>query len=719
MALLDSPSPSQAESATARTERVELLLPSIRCAGCIAGVEKALAGQPGILKARVNLTNKRLSAEIDPRLTDAGALVAVLEGKGYAARPLDDTLPDPTATDTTGRDLLLRMGVAGFAAMNVMLLSVSVWSGAGEATRDLFHWISGLIALPAMVYAGLPFFRSAYGALTAGRLNMDVPITLAIALSAFSSLLSTAQHQQHAYFDAGIVLIFFLLIGRYLDHRTRARARSAAAELDSLTARSALQILPDGRRVPIATASLEPGMLVEIAAGERVPADGVVERGSSDLDRSLVTGESRPEPVEPGAQLHAGMLNLTGALQMRVSAAGRHTLLAEIARLVDAAERGRGRYDRLADRAARIYAPAVHVLAALGFAGWFLATGDWQVALSVATAVLIITCPCALALAVPTVHAAATGRLFRTGIFLKDGAELERLAEVDLIAFDKTGTLTEGTPQLATAPRADDPAWPLAAALAGASRHPLSRAIAARAEALGIRPAPLDDLREVPGFGVEARMGAHRLRLGRPGWAGETDDPADVVLDTGDGRTCAFRFSEQLRADAAETCAALRGMGLDLALLSGDGADAVARIAQATGIANCDHGLHPGDKLAILQRWRDDGRRVLMVGDGLNDGPALAAAHASMSPASAADVSRAAAGLVYSGERLGAVLRALRVARSARARALESFGLALIYNLVAIPVAFTGAVTPLIAALAMSGSSIVVVLNALRVRRAG
>lgn len=697
------------------TADVQLLVPGIHCGSCIVRIERLLGAIDGVHSARVNLTAKRARLMIDPTRTDADALISALAEGGWEARRFEPTFHEESGADRTGRDLLLRIGVAGFASMNIMLLSVSIWSGADAATRDLMHWISALIALPAALYAGMPFFRSAAGALANGRLNMDVPISLAIALACVSSLIATAGHGEHAYFDAAVMLTFFLLIGRYLEHRTRAGARTAAAELMALSARTATVLRDDGTRAPRPVEDLAPGMVVEVAAGERLPVDGLVISGRSDLDRALVTGESVPEPVAQGAEVHAGMLNLTGPIRVSVTATGDATLLAEIARLVDAAERGRGRYDRLADRAARIYSPGVHIVAAAAFAGWFLGTGDWFVALEVATAVLIITCPCALGLAVPTVHTVATGRLFRRGIYLKDGAELERLADVDLVAFDKTGTLTDGAPRLLEGPESPH-AWAVAAALAGSSRHPLSRAIAGAAAARGIAPAVLADIREMPGFGVEARYAGRSVRLGRPEWVGAPEG-YQVAIDAGNGIT-GFHFGEELRPAAVETCERLRALGLDLAILSGDAAEAVDAVAARTGIAETHARLKPGDKLAWLEARRAEGRKVLMVGDGLNDGPALAAAHASISPGSAADVAKAAAGLVFTGVRLDAIAEAIALARTARRRTLQSFGIAAVYNAIAMPLAIAGGVTPLIAALAMSGSSVAVVLNALRLRGA-
>jgi len=695
---------------------VDFLVPDIRCAACMRAIETGLGGQPGVETARVNLSMRRVGVLYDPTLTGVDAIRERLAALGYEARPFDAAAMAAVERDTVGRDLLARMGVAGFAAMNVMLLSVAVWSGAEAATRDLLHWVSAMIALPAVAFSGVPFFRSALRALAARRLNMDVPISLAICLAAGTSLYETAAGGQHAYFDAAISLTFFLLIGRYLDHRTRAAARSAAAELSTLQARSATVIAADGSRRTVPAEDLAPGSLIAVAAGERIPADGRVESGTSDLDRSLVTGESMPEAVGPGAEVHAGMLNLSGPLTLRAKATGEGTLLAEIARMIAAAERGRTRYDRWADQAARIYAPGVHLIALAAFIGWVWATGDWRLAINTASAVLIITCPCALGLAVPAVHAVAGGRLFRRGIFLKDGGALERLARVDTVVFDKTGTLTDGRARIAEAPPSDDPAWPVAAALAAVSHHPLARALAGEAEARGIAPATgLTDLKEVPGRGVEGRLGDVPVRLGSADWTGaERSTRTSVWLRVGTGTPIAFIARETLREDAPDVCEGLRVSGFRVALLSGDSPGPVAAVASATGLSSFRSELTPTDKVKALGAMRDRGHVVLMVGDGLNDAPALAGADVSMSPATGSDVSQTAADLVFTGGLLAPVRFAIFTAQIARRRALQNFTLAAIYNAVAIPVALAGLVTPLVAALAMSGSSIVVMLNSLR-----
>ncbi|MYZ48736.1 heavy metal translocating P-type ATPase, partial [Propylenella binzhouense] len=465
---------------------LDFLVPEMHCAACLTRLERGLGALPGVAKARANLTSRRVGVDFDPAAADPDAMLAAIEAAGYTARPFDVAAFDASGEDEVGRELLRSLAVAGFAAGNVMLLSVSVWSGADAATRDLFHWISALIALPAIAYAGRPFFRSALKAVAGGTLNMDVPIALGVTLAAAMSLYETATGGAHAWFDAAITLLFFLLVGRYLDHRMRDVARSAAAKLMSLSAKSARRLDPDGAVSHVPVSEIEPGNRVEIAAGERVPLDGVIVSGASDIDRSMLTGEPEPERVAVSDGVYAGTMNLTGPLVVAVTKKAGDTLLADIVRLMEAAERTQGRFVRIADRASRLYAPAVHLLALVTAVAWILAGAGWHAALAAGVAVLIITCPCALGLAVPAVQVVAGGHLLRRGIMLKDGNALEKLAAVDTIVFDKTGTLTEGEPRLVEGPAGSEREWAVAAALGRASRHPLARALAGAAEARGV-----------------------------------------------------------------------------------------------------------------------------------------------------------------------------------------------------------------------------------------
>ncbi|MGO4915233.1 heavy metal translocating P-type ATPase [Pseudogemmobacter sp. W21_MBD1_M6] len=693
--------------------RLLLSLPKIHCAGCISGVERGLLSVPQVRSARVNLTLRRASVEVDAGV-EAADLVARLAGLGFEAYELDAGTLSATQNDRAGRDLLMRLAVAGFAMMNVMLLSVAIWSGAADATRDMFHWVSAMIALPTIAFSAQPFFRHAWTALAARRLNMDVPISLAILLASAMSLYETVMRGDHAYFDAALSLTFFLLAGRYLDHRTRAIARSAAEELAALEVPRATR--PDGTVVAISALCV--GDLVLVKPGGRMPVDGIVTAGKSELDRSLLTGETLPVFAGPDTAVCAGEVNLTGPLTVRVTAAGEDSSLHRMADLVAVAESSRNRYTSLADRAAQIYAPGVHLLALAAFLGWMVATGgDLRFALNIAVAVLIITCPCALGLAVPAVTTAASGNLFRKGLLIKDGTALERLAEITDVVFDKTGTLTQGTPAL-TNPGAHRRAdLEVAMALAEASSHPLAKALALAGKSAGITPAPLTDVTEVPGYGVTATWRGRPVRLGRAEWVGAKAGPTTAAfLKTGQEPPVEFTFSDHLREGAAEAVSGLMAQGKTVHLISGDTAGPVADMAQRLGIKDWTAGALPADKAARIAAMTAAGARVLMVGDGLNDTAALAGAHVSISPAQALDAARVASDIVLLGNDLSVLPDAVLTAQKATRRIKENFGVAVIYNLIAVPIALSGFATPLAAALAMSGSSIMVSLNALRLR---
>ncbi|MHA6768632.1 heavy metal translocating P-type ATPase [Sphingobium ummariense] len=689
-----------------------LAVPGIHCAGCIAKIENGLPRVAGIESARVNMDAKRVAIRHDPALSPP-ELKAALARLGFEAEPLADPGVDVAAAEN--RSLLRALAVAGFAAMNIMLLSVSVWSGAEGATRQMFHWLSALIALPTVAYAGLPFFRSAWAALRQGRTNMDVPISIGVLLTTGMSLYETTTGGAHAWFDGAVMLLFFLLAGRCLDGLMRSRARAGVAALLKQTAPGALVLDGTGQSRWTKADALRPGMRMLVAAGERLAADGRVLSGDSGLDISFLTGESAPVRVRTGDAVQAGALNVAAPLTVEVTAAGADTVIADIARLMEEAGQGKSRYVRLADRAARWYAPCVHLLAALSFAGWMIAGAGLHQSLLIAVAVLLITCPCALGLAVPAAQVVACGALMRQGVLVKDGSALERLAETTEAVFDKTGTLTLGRPVPRHLDRLDAADRSILLALAQASRHPLSTALRQALEAQGVRPAALGAIREVPGEGLFAEHSGVPVSLARPRslitrfeLASEYRHGADVHL---------LPFTDALRPDAAETLAALRSAGLKTLIASGDRPEALEEIARATGTTAIGR-LRPADKLALIDRLKAQGQKVLMVGDGLNDGPALAAGHASMAPASASDASQLTADIVFLGDRLAPVAIALRAARRTVRVVKQNFALAIGYNALAVPLAIAGKVTPLVAAVAMSLSSLVVIANALRLKGA-
>lgn len=703
---------------------ISLIVENMQCGSCMGTIERALRATPGVAAARASLTAKRVSVTFNNRKTEPQKLIDALDRTGYRAAESVGSADESAAARAD--DLLRRLGVAGFAAANVMLLSVSVWAGAAsdmdQSAADLFHWLSALIAMPAIAYAGQPFFRSAATALRARRLNMDVPISLGITLATAMSLYQTIRGTEQVYFDAAIMLTFFLLIGRYLDEKVRVRARGAAENLLGLKALSANVIGEDGAVRRLAARALSPGMRVQVAAGERIPVDGCVISGATHVDTSLITGETVPRKAGLGDIVHAGTVNLASGIVVEATATDDNTLLADIARLVSAAEQGRGHYVRLADRAARLYAPAVHLLGATTLLGWLIAGVGFEQSLTYAIAVLIITCPCALALAVPAVQVAAAGRLFARGVIVKAADGLERLSEVDTIVFDKTGTLSRGEPSLANADEITDATLAAAASLAIASRHPYSRAVVRTARERGLSFVVADGVIEQPGSGLVAVARLGERRLGSASWVGVGDAnasdgaAASLWFRDSDREPIALRFEDALRPDAADVVKALRTAGYSVHLLSGDREESVRAAALGAGIDDWTADVRPDGKIARLEALKAAGHKVLMIGDGLNDAPALAAAHASLSPATAADVSQTASDAVFQGEQLAPIIEVLKVARGSQNMAIENFAIAIGYNVVSVPLAMAGYVTPLIAALAMSLSSIAVTANALRLR---
>ena len=699
------------EPRDAAYESTVLVVPAMHCGGCMAKVERALTEVPGVLAARVNLTAKQVRAQHAPEVEPA-QLIAALEAVGFASQPrVDDLARAPSAV----KPLLAPLAVAGFACMNVMLLSVSVWSGADGSTRSLFHSISALIGIPAIAYSGTPFFRSAYAVLKHARTNMDVPISIGIVLATSLSFYETLTGGHDAYFDGVLMLILFLLAGRTLEAMMRDKARAGVDALLNHAAPGASVIAADGALGWVAAADLQRGMVMRLAAGERLAADGEIIGGTSTFDQSLLTGESAPVAAGIGAVVHAGTLNLDAPVDVRVTAAGADTSLAEIARLMDAADQPRSVYVRIADRASRLYAPAVHTLAALSFIGWMLAGAGVYQSLVIAIAVLIITCPCALGLAVPVAQVVASGALMREGIMVKDGGAIERLAAIDRVLLDKTGSLTTGKPEPDPAIIAalDSDAAAVALGLASHSRHPHSRAIEAALLARGYRVGQVEGVTETAGIGLSGSWNGRKVSLGRSGQA----DVVSTTLRIAGRGDILIPMTEQLRPDTPAALARLGAMGLEVSLLSGDNAAAVADVAREVGLP-ARAAASPADKRDAIAALQRQGHKVLMVGDGLNDGPALAAADASIAPGSASDVGRQAADLVFLGESLLALPRSVIAARRTMRVVKQNFALAIGYNVLAVPLAIAGYVNPMVAAAAMSGSSLVVVANSLRLVRA-
>ncbi|MDK1491266.1 heavy metal translocating P-type ATPase [Sinorhizobium sp. 7-81] len=694
-----------------------LALPDVHCAACIAAVESVLRRVRGVELARVNLSTKRVTINWRGKADESPDFSAELEKVGYCAHLASS---EEGAQDPVLSSLLKALAVAGFSAMNIMILSVSVWFGTDPATRHAFHMISAALALPAMVYSGRVFYRSAWAALRRGRTNMDVPISVGVVLAFALSVYDMLQNAPYAYFDASVSLLFVLLAGRTLDQMMRGRARSAVGALARLSPQGANVVTADGAVSYLPLPEIRPGMHLLVAAGDRVPVDSVVVAGASELDYSLVSGESCWRHAVQGIEIRAGVMNLSNPLTLRATSSADDSFLGEMARMMEAAESGRSTYRRLADRAATLYAPVVHGLALVSLCVWLYATGDLHKAITIGIAVLIITCPCALGLAVPMVQVVAVRRLFEQGVMVREGSALERLTDIDTVLFDKTGTLTLGEMRLVNVGSIPPEVLSLAAAMARSSKHPASVAIVAAAGRQVAR-ASFDSLKEVHGHGIEARTGEVVYRLGRPTWASSAFSPSadegnstTSVLSKNGHELAVFEFEDPLRPGARELVGALRAAGLSVRIASGDRYAAVSSVAHQLAVNDFAAELLPGEKVDLIRTLASENRKVLMIGDGLNDAPALAAAHVSIAPSSAADVGRNASDFVFLSRSLLAIREIKETAARADALIRQNFAMAVAYNIVSVPFAIAGQVTPVAAAISMSLSSIAVVGNALR-----
>ncbi len=682
----------------------------MHCASCALAIEEALNSEPEV-DARVSLGAGQLSLGWKGGVERGEALLEKVSALGYKVAPLGPEGPSQNRED---RALRIALGVSGAASLALMLLSPHMWP---EGLHRTLQWASAIIAIPTVLYAGMPFFLSAFKALRVFRTNMDVPISVALIMTMGMSLFEIFHHGAYVYFDSGTMLLFLLLIGRYLDFRTRRRVKNAAQDLLAMISGTAT-IREDGRLRAIPTRDLKAGMLLQVAAGEAIAADGVVESGSSEIDPSPLTGESLTQPVAAGTRVLGGMVNVLAPLAVRLKASSSESLLSDVIRLMERAEQGHARYVRLADKAARAYTPVVHLLAATTYILWNPILGrPWQDSLLAAMTVLIITCPCALGLAVPAVQVLASGRLFKRGLLLKSADALERLAKIDTVAFDKTGTLTQGRPLLANPSEIGSLNMQLAASLAAKSRHPLARALHDMYGGKIIDMA----VDEMPGKGLKAQREGKNIRLGRRDWCGNAaappSDSPELWLCVEGSTPVRFAFTDELRRDAKRTVVELKQRGYQTLLLSGDRETAVKAVAAAVGIDAFVAQATPQDKTFKIEALRKEGHKILMVGDGLNDAPALATADVSMSPSAALDIAQNAADIVFQGSSLHAVVEALSLSQRAEKLVKENFFLSFAYNIIAVPIAMAGLVTPMVAAVAMALSSILVVLNAQRISK--
>ncbi len=686
-----------------------LALQDVRCAGCVLKIERRLAQLPGVQIARGNASQRRLRLVWDDGLQTLDQLTQSIRDLGYDATQI--RAEQRVANEPS---LLPRLAVAASGMMNIMAFSLSVWFGAvtdmGPGSMQFMHWLSAGIALPVMLYSGSVFHRPAIRAMRAGHMTMDTPITLAIWITFAGSLFETLRGSAHVYFDAVVALIFFLLIGRVLEQAMRRRSDNAAENLRELLNVTANRIGDDCKVTTMPASALVPGDCVLVQTGERVPADGRLLSAQAEFDESVLTGEIKPRRLLRDETVAAGAVLTLGPAEVIVSHVGDASQIGQLAQLVEDVSGHKGRLQLLSDQFARGYIPLVLVGGAFGFVMWFWAFGaSFAEALKIAVSVLIVTCPCAAGLATPAVASRAINLALRDGVIIKTGKALELLGDVDQIYLDKTGTAA--LPELSPDTELDPKTRVAARRLAVASKHPLAQSLVG-----GANIAPVRGAVEHAGLGIEGPDGARLGRAEFVGLTGIAPDQTTLFYCDADGGVSQIRFQETARPELDAFLCDAHKLRLKVVLHSGDVPASVARFARRVGIKTWFAAQTPHEKLNRITEQERQGARILMVGDGVNDSAALSGATVSASFAGATDIAQSTADIVLTQPHLGLLPKAIVLARSTRRLVVQNLAFSSIYNIVTVPLALAGMLTPAIAALLMSSSSLIVLANAARLR---
>jgi Cu2+-exporting ATPase len=712
-----------------------LLINDLKCAACIWLIESLLTKQPKIITARINASQKTIFMQWRGESSDGQALLMLIQQLGYKISPFNLANINFQAQQEQSR-LLKALAVAGFGSGNLMLFSIGLWLTNGEQmgyyTRFLLHLFSALIAIPVAIYSARIFIFSAYNALKKKRSSMDIPISLAIILACIVSYLNALSGQEYVYFDSAVMLIFFLLIGRYLDFMARKKVQDIASDFAHLNANFGRILLDNGDIKITPSHKIKQGSILLVASGEKIAADGVVIAGESAVNNSLLSGETAPLTISSGSNVYAGSINLQAPIQIRVISNSQQSMLATIINLVNNLQTSKGYFVHMADRLAKFYTPIVHLLALITFfLTKFIWQQDWQQALMNATAVLIITCPCALALAVPVAQTIAIASLVKKAIFIKNAAIFDKLNKIDTIVFDKTGTLTRGLATVQQVYCWQNNTWQelidwhdnknfckdlgIISALAQYSKHPIAKGITT---AIPSTQHELNNINEEKGYGLSCILNEQSVKIGNAKFCNINNPITQLnafqlhCFATYQDRCFLFVLQDAIKQDALQVINQLRHF--NLILLSGDQEASVKQVAEHLNISNYYHSKNPLEKMAILQQLQHNS--ILMIGDGLNDAPSLALADAAVSFSSALAIAQNIADVVIDGQRLQPLLDLFAITAKTKKIMQQNLAISLLYNLCAVPFAMLGYVVPLSAAIAMSSSSLLVVFNSFRLR---
>ena len=692
---------------------IYLMVDGVHCAACIWVIETILNKMRGVINARLNMTTKRLHIVWDKSETDINSIIKEVTKIGYKLGPYNPDLIE-TENKKYEKKLLLSMAVAGFACANIMLLSISVWSGTdmGENTKKMMHLVSSLIALPAVAYSGSIFFKSAISSIKNKSYNMDIPISLAVIMTTIISVVNSINNNDEVYFESVTMLLFFLLIGRYLEHMTRKRANISAENLLMLSNKTSLKMNEKtGKIEAIPVNKINKDDILVIASGETIPADSVITAPSkiAQIDKSVISGESIICNIYQDEVIASGSINCGNPINVKVVRKPSDSTLAQIASLIDNQKKSSNKYILMSEKLAQLYIPMVHILAFLTFFTWFL-MGDWYAGMINAAAVLIVTCPCALALAVPVVHTLCTSKLLKKSILLKNPDALDKLKDATDIIFDKTGTLTTG--KLSIKNKINEEELSIASTIASYSNHPIAKALKYNAKTTY----KIKNIEEVAGKGLTAEIGKYCYKLGSAEFC---DIPSKDTVATSTylknemtGKITKIELEDTIREDAATVIESLK---ITPHIVSGDNKNSVANTANILNIKDYHYEKSPEEKLAYIQKLKSEKHICIMAGDGINDAPTLKAADVAISFSNSHAITQNSSDIIINNDKLSSITECIKLSKKANSIIKQNVTISIIYNILSIPMAAMGFISPLLAAILMSVSSITVIINSMRI----